>query len=240
MSECVSLHSVCASGKPAGSQCSGEDECACGSKCGPWQSDGLYCISTQPLAHLQPCDYSSRAQLCDTGLMCEQGVCVRADKYDLSKWNHALVNKPRIPIITLDFIRNYLAWKFPLKYDSRVDQCITLNFGSHMIKGLSMISMTLNSNFSWTEEKDNIYENIVHSNCFLIFIGGKYVQVLEEVVDLVENISRKMVLLPSGLFITEEKEDHKSIFSSIVTKYPLVHSYLCFSLSIAFKPKNIF
>ena len=156
--------------------------------------------------------------------MCEQRVCITAEKYDLSKWNHASVNKPRIPIITLDFIRKYLAWKFPLKYYSRVDQCITLNFGSQKINGFAMISMTLENNFSWAADKrDNFYINKFHSNCFLIFIGGKYVQVLDQVVKKVETISRKIGLPPLGLFITEEKDDHKSLFPSIVAKYPLVH-----------------
>ena len=226
-------------GKPAGSQCSGdmiifkvlciyhtntgkEDRCVCGTKCGPWQSEGLYCISTQPLTHLQPCDYSSRAQLCDTGLMCELGVCVRADKYDLNKWQHALLNKPDISIITLDFIAKYLAWKFPLKYHGRVEHCITLNFGSQKIESLAMISMTLESNFNWTDQRTNVYNNKLHSSCFLIFIGGKYVQVLKEVLEKVDTISKELLLLPHGVFITEDEENHRSHLPHIEKKYPLV------------------
>lgn len=164
--------------------------------------------------------------------MCEQGVCTKVEKYDLSKWKHASVKRQRIQIITLDFIRKYLTWKFPLKYYSRVDQCITLNFGSKKITGLAMISMTLENNFNWAaDESDNFYINKVHSNCFLIFIGGKYVQVLDQVMEKVDTISRKIRLPPLGLFITEEKDDHKSLFPNVVVaKYPLVHMQSSFSV----------
>ena len=83
-------------GQPAGSQCSGDvntTECQCGTECLPWKDEGSFCLHTQPLAHLQSCGYSMRTQPCDSGLMCEQGVCVRADKYNLNKWDQTLTNK---------------------------------------------------------------------------------------------------------------------------------------------------
>ena len=88
---------VSGAGKPPGSQCSGDnstEECQCGTECLPWTPGGgswdgtspLYCLNTQPLAHLESCNYTEKMQLCDSGLMCEQGVCVRADKY-MWEWN---------------------------------------------------------------------------------------------------------------------------------------------------------
>ena len=154
--------------------------------------------------------------------MCEQGVCVRADKYDLNKWQHALLNKPDISIITLDFIAKYLAWKFPLKYHGRVEHCITLNFGSQKIESLAMISMTLESNFNWTDQRANVYNNTFHSSCFLIFVGGKYVQVLDQVMEKVKAISKELFLLPHGVFITEDEENHRSHLPHIEKQYPLV------------------
>ena len=61
-----------------------EYECSCGTECKAWKDEGLYCIYTQPLTLLQSCN---RTGYCDTGLMCKDGVCVRADKYNLNKWN---------------------------------------------------------------------------------------------------------------------------------------------------------
>ena len=88
-------------GKPAGSQCSGDNstkECQCGTECLPWTPGGgswdgtspLYCLYTQPLAHLDSCNNTG---YCDSGLMCEAGLCVRADKYNLNKWNKTATNK---------------------------------------------------------------------------------------------------------------------------------------------------
>ena len=66
-----------------------------------------------------------------------------------------------------------------------------------------MYSVELDSNFS-SERMDKIQESEADDNCFLIFIGGKYVQVLDQVMKKVENISRKIGIHPHGLFITEE------------------------------------
>ena len=133
-----------------------------------------------------------------------------------------VLNKPDITLITLDFIAKYLAWKFPLKYYGRVEHCITLNFGSQNIESLAVISMTLESNFNWTDQRDNFYNNKVHSSCFLIFVGGKYVQVLDQVMEKVDTISKELLLLPHGVFITEDEENHRSHLSHIEKKYPLV------------------
>ena len=82
-------------GQPAGSQCSGDSdttECQCGTECLPWTPGGgsWHCLYTQPLTLLQPCHLTG---YCDTGLMCEQGICVRAYKYNLNKWNKTATNK---------------------------------------------------------------------------------------------------------------------------------------------------
>ena len=83
--------------------------------------------------------------------------------------------------------------------------------------------MTLENNFNWAaDESDNFYINKVHSNCFLIFIGGKYVQVLDQVMEKVDTISKELLLLPHGVFITEDEEDHTSHLPHIEKKYPLV------------------
>ena len=90
-------------GIPLGSECwsqtigAATQRCSSGTECLPWTPGGgswdgtspLYCLYPQPLAHLESCNYTEKRQLCDTGLMCEQGVCVRADKY---KWDKININ----------------------------------------------------------------------------------------------------------------------------------------------------
>ena len=53
----------------------GNDECECGTECKQWKDKGSYCFRT--------CD---RTGYCDKGLMCEDGICVSTDKYNLNKW----------------------------------------------------------------------------------------------------------------------------------------------------------
>merc|ERR1711952_147817 len=94
-------------GIPLGNECwahtsgAASQRCSSGTECLPWTPGGgswdgtspLYCLRPQPLALLESCNYTEKRQLCDTGLMCEQGVCVRADKY---KWNKINSNQHRL------------------------------------------------------------------------------------------------------------------------------------------------
>ena len=83
-----------------------------------------------------------------------------------------------------------------------------------------MFSIELDNNFS-SEKINNIYEHEAADNCFLIFIGGEYVQVLDQVMEKVETISKKIGLHPLGLFIPE---DNNSQFTNYAdgADFPLV------------------
>ena len=57
-----------------------------------------------------------------------------------------------------------------------------------------------------TQKRRNFQDNS-NENCFLVFIGGKYVRVLDQLMKKVENISQKIGLLPLGLFVTSDIEN---------------------------------
>ena len=57
-----------------------------------------------------------------------------------------------------------------------------------------------------TQRRRNFEDNF-NDNCFLVFIGGKYVRVLDQLMKRVENISQKIGLLPLGLFVTSDIEN---------------------------------
>ena len=80
-----------------------------------------------------------------------------------------------------------------------------------------MISMELEMDFDQlrgnqkvgirsTQKRDN-FQDDSNDNCFLVFIGGKYVRVLDQIMKKVENISQKIGLLPLGLFVTSPVEN---------------------------------
>ena len=77
------------------------------------------------------------------------------------------------------------------------------------IKGITMISVELDSNFN-SEQINNIHEHEAADNCFLVFIGGKYIQVLDQVIEKVKTISKKIGLHPLGLLISLKNNDNPS------------------------------
>ena len=104
------------------------------------------------------------------------------------------------------FISHYLEWKSPYKQYNRIDKCFCLNFGSKsQVEGLATISMELEMDFD--QLSVNGETTVSNDNCFLVFIGGKYVRVLDQIMKKVENISQKIGLLPLGLFVTSPVEN---------------------------------
>ena len=85
-----------------------------------------------------------------------------------------------------------------------------------------MVSMEIDSDFN-SERFANLHENEAN-NCFLIFIGGKYVQILHQVMEKVQTIGKEIGLHPLGLFITVDNNDHNSKFTNYAdgAKFPLV------------------
>ena len=75
-----------------------------------------------------------------------------------------------------------------------------------------------------SERMSDIHENEAADNCFLVFIGGKYVQILNQVMETVETMSKKIGLQPLGLYITMENNYHNFKFTDYAdgAKFPLV------------------
>ena len=86
-----------------------------------------------------------------------------------------------------------------------------------------MISVELDSNFN-SEQINNIHEHEAADNCFLVFIGGKYIQVLDQVIEKVKTISKKIGLHPLGLLISLKNNDNPSQLTNYAdgADFPLV------------------
>ena len=85
-----------------------------------------------------------------------------------------------------------------------------------------MFSMEIDSDFN--SERMAKQENKAADNCFIIFIGGRYVQILNQVLEKVETIGKEIGLQPLGLFIAEENNDHYAKFTNYAdgANFPLV------------------
>ena len=86
-----------------------------------------------------------------------------------------------------------------------------------------MFSMEIDSDFN-SERMANLQENKAADICFVIFIGGRYVQILNQVLEKVETIGKEIGLQPLGLFIADENNDHNSKFTNYAdgANFPLV------------------
>ena len=60
---------------------------------------------------------------------------------------------------------------------------------------------------SWKNQEAALHDSTTHDNCFLVFIGGVFLQMMDQVLERLEMISKKIGLTPLGLFIMRDKED---------------------------------
>ena len=130
--------------------------------------------------------------------------------------------------ISVEFITNFLKWQFPLKANifTNVGQCFTLNFGSQLnIEDLPMITMdpiiVLDQQIFLENQKNRSAVESTN-NCFLVFIGGKYLKDIAAVMEMVEIISKNIGILPMATFLlnTNKKREYKRPTNS---SFPLVN-----------------
>ena len=68
----------------------------------------------------------------------------------------------------------------------------------------NQVSMEANS---WNNQEAALNDSTTHDNCFLVFIGGVFLEMMAQVLERLEMISKKIGLTPLGLFIIRDKED---------------------------------
>ena len=110
-----------------------------------------------------------------------------------------------------------MKWKSPLQPINNGENCFTVNFGA---AGLEMPTLTLD-----LEPELNLTQqqlSVSTDNCFLVFIGGRYVEALDQVLDRVASISREVAIRPLALFI--DSDDKYFEINSGNTSFPMVTS----------------
>ena len=88
-----------------------------------------------------------------------------------------------------------------------------------------MFSIELDNNFN-SETINNILEHEAAENCFLVFIGGKYIQVLDQVMEKVETLSKETGIHPLGMFIPDDNNTQFTNFADGLN-FPLVICIVC-------------
>ena len=114
--------------------------------------------------------------------------------------------------IDVFFITRFLKWQSRDK-SHNAEQCLTLNFGSG-VKAENLLMVASDLGHDITEH------DIATNKCFLVFIGGKYLVILEDVIRKEESISQKFGIYPRVLFITNKESEALQL--SVNTSIPMV------------------
>ena len=73
------------------------------------------------------------------------------------------------------------------------------------IKNILKNQVSMESNGS-TNYEAALHDSITHDNCFLVFIGGVFVDLMDQVLEKLKMISKKIGITPLGLFIMRDKD----------------------------------
>ena len=104
------------------------------------------------------------------------------------------------------FVEKFLIWETKILSIS-AERCFCVSFGFTNDLGFFMIDLNLDVVVeSWNKE------NIGSTNdCFLVFVGGKYIDKLDQVVEKVESIGKKLQSKARAIFINSRKGKRRYI-----------------------------
>ena len=104
-----------------------------------------------------------------------------------------------------------------------VGKCVTVNFGTKKeIRNLPILTMSLK--LKNNRRYDNGIITTPTDNCFLVLVGGKYVEIIDEVVKEVEKIIKNIGISPLAMLIQSKS---RKIYTGTFPKYPIV-SIICY------------
>ena len=107
---------------------------------------------------------------------------------------------------SLLFLEKFLLWETKILSIS-IERCLSFNFGFPNDLGFLMIDLNLDVDVkSWNKE-------IIGStdDCFLVFVGGKYIEMLDNVIEKVESIGKKLHTMARAIFINSQKGERRNI-----------------------------
>ena len=100
------------------------------------------------------------------------------------------------------FFETFLKWQTP-SWTSSIQHCFSVSFGFDNDPDILMHEMTLGFNVESIDQ----FTITSTDDCFLVFVGGKYVDMLDQVVRKVEIIGKKILSKPKVLFLdTNDKK----------------------------------
>ena len=114
-------------------------------------------------------------------------------------------------------METFLRWKTP-SWSGSIQHCFSVSFDFENDLDILMYNMTLDFN----EETIDRFNIATTDDCFLVFVGGKYVDMIDQVVSKVEIIGKKIFCKPRILFLDT---DDKKLRNMKETYPPLVKRF---------------
>ena len=106
----------------------------------------------------------------------------------------------------IKFLETFLKWQTPY-WAGSIQLCFSLSFGYD--NDLEILMYETNLDFN-VETIDRFSINST-DDCFLVFVGGKYVDMIDQVVSKVEIIGKKILSKPRALFLDTNDKKMRSM-----------------------------
>ena len=103
-------------------------------------------------------------------------------------------------------METFLRWKTP-SWSGSIQHCFSVSFGYDNDLDILMYEMTLDFN---VESIDRFNINAA-DDCFLVFVGGKFVEMLDQVASKVNIIGKKILSKPRVLFLDTNDKKMRSM-----------------------------
>ena len=104
------------------------------------------------------------------------------------------------------FVEKFLIWETKILSIS-AERCFCVSFGFRNDLGFFMVDFTLDVDVeSWIKETIGSTDD-----CFIVFVGGNYIDILDQVVEKVESIGKKLQSKAKAIFINSLNGESRNI-----------------------------
>ena len=104
------------------------------------------------------------------------------------------------------FVKNFFLWQ-SMSPSLSVERCFSVSFGFTNDLGFFMIELNLDVDVeSWNRETIESTDD-----CFLVFVGGNYIDMLDQVVEKVDSIGKKVQSMARAIIINKKESRIRNI-----------------------------
>ena len=104
------------------------------------------------------------------------------------------------------FVEKFLIWETKILSIS-AERCFCVSFGFRNDLGFFMVDFNIDVDVQ-SFNKETIGST---NDCFIVFVGGNYIDKLDQVVEKVESIGKKLQTMARAIFINSQKGERRNI-----------------------------